>query len=70
MPFQPPSGWIETLSNYDESGEARSRFHQRRDCPRIHQPDALRAVDRPYSAPRCNLCAPDGTRPLARPGAA
>ena len=65
MPYQPPSGWIETVSNYDESGEARSRFHQRRDCPRIHQPDSLRPVDRPYSAPRCNLCAPDGTHAAA-----
>jgi hypothetical protein len=71
MTYAPPSGWIETVSGYDESGAERTRFHRRSDCPRIREPDTLRPVDRPYSSPRCTLCAPDANsripqRPVGR----
>ena len=59
MPYVPPSGWIETLSAYDEFGAHRTRFHESNQCPRIRGPETLRPVDRPYSATRCSLCAPD-----------
>jgi hypothetical protein len=59
MPYVPPAGWIETLSAYDELGAHRTRFHQSIQCPRIRVPETLRPVDRPYSAVRCTLCAPD-----------
>ena len=59
MTYSPPSGWVETLSEIGQDVPLRWRFHTRTDCPRIRPSAALRQVDRPYSAPRCNLCAPD-----------
>lgn len=65
MTYTSPSGWIEILGD-DPNRPLRSRFHRDKDCPRIQQTDSLRDVDRPYSAPRCNLCAPDnGSRPVS-----
>jgi len=58
MTYASPAGWIEVLDD-DPIRPLRSRFHRNKDCPRIQQVDSLREVDRPYSAPRCNLCAPD-----------
>lgn len=66
MTYASPTGWIELLGS-DPIRPLRSRFHGAVDCPRIRQADSLRKVDRPYSAPRCNLCAPDGdSRPAGR----
>ena len=64
MTYSSPTGWIEVLGD-DPIRPLRSRFHRQRDCPRIQRVESLRQVDRPYSAPRCNLCAPDGeSRPV------
>jgi hypothetical protein len=54
MTYASPTGWIEVLGD-DPMRSLRSRFHR----------DSPREVDRPYSAPRCNLCAPHGgSRPV------
>lgn len=58
MTYISPTGWIEVVGD-DPFRPLRSRFHHNKDCPRIKQVGSLRQVDRPYSAPRCNLCAPD-----------
>ena len=58
MGYTPPSGWVEELSPPSTASYVqRSTFHARDDCPRIRMSLALRAVDRPYSAARCSLCA-------------
>lgn len=58
MPYQPPSGFVEPWDDDDvEDAAARLRFHTRDDCPRVRHPEALRPVDRPYSAARCGGCA-------------
>ena len=54
MAYTPPRGWVEDYT--DETGR-KGRFHSRTDCPRIREPEQLRAVDRPYSATRCPGCA-------------
>jgi hypothetical protein len=59
----PPSGWIE--EHTDETGRT-TRFHARTDCPRIREPEQLRAVDRPYSATRCLGCADEHGNNLER----
>ena len=65
MTYTSPAGWIEVLHD-DPIHPLRSRFHRSNNCPRIQQADSLREVDRPYSAPRCNLCAPDHeSRPVS-----
>jgi hypothetical protein len=43
-----------------EPGEADRHlavFHTSKTCARIKDPMALRRVDKPYSAARCNVCA-------------
>lgn len=56
--YTPPSGWVELLQSADGRGADRHRFHMSRGCPRIRcSPEALVAVDRPYSAARCTGCA-------------
>jgi hypothetical protein len=59
MPYSPPSGWVGTRPQADDSAPSRVRFHARPDCPRIEDRDDLRRVDKPYSAIRCALCASD-----------
>lgn len=58
MPYTPPSGYVERA---DGSLEHLTRivewFHTRTDCPRIKAATALVPVQRPYSAPRCTVCA-------------
>jgi hypothetical protein len=59
MPYEPPSGWLERRDDpTDEATAMRARFHVRRDCERIKSPSDVVGVDRPYSAPRCPVCAP------------
>ena len=67
MTYAPPSGFAETLPTTAD-GPIRVRFHARSDCPRVRgRQEDLRLVDRPYSAVRCPLCAPDtGSRPTGR----
>jgi hypothetical protein len=55
MVYIPPSGWVEVRPT-GESEPVAAKFHARRDCSRI-QDGAVRAVDKPYSAARCPLCA-------------
>ena len=65
MTYTSPAGWIEVVGD-DPIRPLRSRFHRDKDCTRIQQAGSLREVDRPYSAPRCNLCAPDNeSRPVS-----
>src|SRR3954471_22640932 len=55
-----PNGWVEPKKRRDGGGDNElGIFHLRRDCERIRRPDQLRAIDRPYSAARCTLCAPE-----------
>jgi hypothetical protein len=60
MAYAPPSGWLETTAEPNNYAEW-FRFHVRKDCARIQNPDTLREVDKPYSAPWCPGCAADGT---------
>jgi hypothetical protein len=58
MPYSPPSGWVETRPQADAPDvPLHARFHARPDCPRIGDSADLRPVDKPYSAPRCAVCA-------------
>ena len=66
MTYTAPAGWIEVLGD-DPIRPLRTRFHRNKDCPRILNPESLREVDQPYSAPRCNLCAPDNQSRPASP---
>jgi hypothetical protein len=66
MTYTSPAGWIEVLGD-DPIRPPSTRFHHIKDCPRIQNPESLREVDRPYSAPRCNLCAPDNQSRPASP---
>jgi hypothetical protein len=59
MSYQPPSGFVEPMNDDAKGPSIILRFHTRKDCPRVKLSEALRAVDRPYSARRCPLCAPD-----------
>jgi hypothetical protein len=54
MAYVPPNGWIQTRIDGDATV---IKFHTRSDCARIRAGDALRQVDKPYSAARCSLCA-------------
>ena len=56
MAYAAPTGWIEELAR-PEGGSLHSIFHLRQDCPRIKDAEQMRAVERPYSASRCRLCA-------------
>lgn len=59
--YTSPSGWIEALARPDlEADSNLGVFHTRTDCERIKRGDQLRAVDRPWSARRCSLCATEG----------
>ena len=60
MNYAAPKGWIEVLPRSGE-GSQHSTFHLRQVCERIKDPDRLREVDRPYSAARCRVCAPQPT---------
>ncbi len=60
MGYAAPKGFIEELPR-SEAGSQHSTFHLRRDCPRIKDQQQLRAVQRPYSAARCRLCAGQAT---------
>jgi hypothetical protein len=62
--YTSPSGWIEALSRPDlEADSNLGVFHTRTDCERIKRSDQLRAVDRPWSARRCSLCATEAADP-------
>jgi hypothetical protein len=71
----PAAGWIEEIHVVDGLGRGYDRvvtkFHQRSDCPRIHDVLDLRAVldprdaPRPHDAVRCTLCT--GTGASSRP---
>ena len=67
MAYQPPSGFVEPYRGEADDPSAMWRFHARRHCPRVENPDALRAVDKPYSARRCHICA-DEHRTRGRAG--
>jgi len=54
VPYEPPSGWVEELSD-EEPG--RLRFHTSDRCRLIRDTARLMAVDKPYSATRCTACA-------------
>lgn len=55
MPYAPPSGYIEQRPHVDTE-PLRSRFHRRRDCPRIVVGATVTASAKPFSAPRCSFC--------------
>jgi hypothetical protein len=57
MAYVPPSGWVEVLQPGEHAARVVARFHSRLECPRIHDRDNARKVDKPYSAVRCTLCA-------------
>jgi hypothetical protein len=57
MAYVPPSGWVEVLTPGEHAARVVARFHSRLECPRIHDRDSARRVDKPYSAVRCTLCA-------------
>jgi len=60
----PTAGWVEELHVVDELGRGYDRvvakFHQRSDCPRIHDVLELREAPGPPDAVRCTLCAGTG----------
>lgn len=62
MGYESPSGWIETLIR-SSSGAQHEVFHASLSCPRIRDSGSLRAVERPYSAARCSLCASPSADP-------
>ena len=64
MAYAPPSGWVEVLPQTASNSFApKALFHVIRDCPRIRTTaEAMRPVDRPYSATRCAKCAATGER--------
>jgi hypothetical protein len=60
MTYAPPSGWVErTDEPTNELTRVKVRFHRRRDCERIQNPDVLVQVNKPGHAPRCPGCAPE-----------
>ena len=56
----PTAGWIEEIHVVDGLGRGYDRviakFHQRSNCPRIHDVLDLRETARPHDAVRCTLC--------------
>ena len=58
MSYESPAGWIEDkVRDPEEPDNKLGVFHTRQDCPRIRDIEALRPVERPYSAARCPVCA-------------
>ena len=57
MAYVPPSGWVEVLQPGEHAARVIAKFHSNLECPRIHDRDNVRKVDKPYSAVRCTLCA-------------
>ena len=58
MSYESPAGWIEDKRRDPEEPDNKlGVFHARQDCPRIRDVQMLRAVERPYSAARCPVCA-------------
>jgi len=58
--YAAPAGWVEPKKQRDGEGDNEfGVFHLRQDCERIRRPAGLRSVDKPYSATRCTLCAPE-----------
>lgn len=56
--YTPPAGWVEPKATRDGEGHnPLGVFHSRNDCRNIRRSDQLRAVEKPYSAARCMLCA-------------
>jgi hypothetical protein len=63
--YMPASGWVQELHVEDALGRGNDRivakFHQRPDCPRIHDVLALLNTPKPHDAVPCTLCASDVT---------
>lgn len=57
MPYTPPSGWIEQVTDGPEGRATGKRFHVREDCSAIPQGAVVALTDKPYSATRCWVCA-------------
>jgi hypothetical protein len=70
MVYLPTKGWIEELQVVDALGRGHDRvvakFHERSDCPRIHDALSLTSGYQPHDSVRCTLCARDGATPTAR----
>ena len=58
MTYEPPAGWIEAQpAKLNEPDPKLGTFHTTRKCERIGDANAVRRVDKPYSAVRCSVCA-------------
>ena len=52
MPYQPPQGWVETVSLL----ERENLFHEDQRCSAITKADGLVRVDRPGRCRQCARC--------------